>query len=47
MENTIKNKECTIVVYCQSGNRSKKAIDILSSQGYESLYNIKGGLDNI
>lgn len=46
-ENTIKDKECTIVVYCQSGNRSKKAIDILSNQGYETLYNIKGGLDNI
>lgn len=46
-ENTIKDKKCTIVVYCQSGNRSKKAIDILSNQGYETLYNIKGGLDNI
>lgn len=46
-ENTIKSKECTIVVYCQSGNRSRKAVDILSNQGYESLYNIKGGLDNI
>lgn len=46
-ENTIKNKECTIIVYCQSGNRSKKAIDILSNKGYENLYNIKGGLDNI
>lgn len=46
-ENTIKDKKCTIVVYCQSGNRSKKAIDILSNKGYETLYNIKGGLDNI
>ncbi len=47
IENTIKNKECTIIVYCQSGNRSKKAVDILLNEGYESLYNIKGGLDNI
>ncbi len=47
IKNTIKNKECTIIVYCQSGNRSKKAVEILSKDGYENLYNIKGGMDNI
>lgn len=46
-ENIIKNKKNTIIVYCQSGNRSKKAIEELTKKGYENLYDIKGGLDNI
>lgn len=46
-ENTIKNKQGTIIVYCQSGNRSRKAVEELSKEGYESLYSLKGGLDNI
>jgi len=37
----------TIIVYCQSGNRSNKAIEILKSEGYKNIYNIDGGLDNI
>lgn len=32
IENEIKNKECTIIIYCQSGNRSRKAIEILSKK---------------
>jgi rhodanese-related sulfurtransferase len=43
----IKNKEQTIIVYCQSGVRSKKAIIILSKMGYKNIYEIKGGLDNL
>ncbi len=46
-KNIIQNKKSTIIVYCQSGNRSKKAIEELTKEGYESLYDIKGGLDNI
>jgi len=47
VDNIIPNKETTIIVYCQSGNRSKKAIDILDKKGYKKLYNIVGGMDNI
>lgn len=41
------NKEKKILVYCQSGNRSKKAIRILEKMGYKNVYNLKGGIENI
>ena len=41
------DENTAIIVYCQSGNRSNKAIEILESKGYKNLYNIDGGLDNI
>lgn len=47
IEKIYPDKNKTIIVYCQSGNRSKKAIEILHKQGYENVYNIAGGLDNI
>ena len=47
IENIISDKETIIIVYCQSGNRSKKAIEILYKNGYKNLYNIVGGMDNI
>lgn len=40
-------KTSIIIVYCQSGTRSKKACKCLKSLGYCNLYNIKGGLENI
>ena len=43
----LKDKERIIVVYCQSGIRSKKAIKILKKNGFKNLYNLKGGLDGI
>ena len=43
----LKDKDGAIIVYCQSGGRSKKAVEILNKMGYKNLYNIKGGLDNI
>lgn len=43
----IKNKQNTIILYCQSGNRSNKALQILKDQGCSSIYQIEGGLDNI
>lgn len=46
-EKMIKNKENTIILYCQSGSRSKKALEILKKQGCSSLYQIEGGLDNM
>ena len=47
IENEIQNKETTIIAYCQSGNRSRKAVEILLKNGYKNLYSIEGGLDNI
>lgn len=41
------NKQNIIIVYCQSGKRSKKAVRILEQEGYENVYEIKGGLDEI
>ena len=46
-EEILKNKQNTIILYCQSGNRSNKALEILKQRGYKSLYQIEGGLDNM
>ena len=46
-EKVLENKENTIIIYCQSGNRSNKALEILKENGYQSLYQLEGGLDNI
>lgn len=43
----IPDKQNIVIVYCQSGGRSSKAVKILEKQGYNKLYNIEGGLDNI
>ena len=43
----LKEKNRTIIVYCQSGIRSKKAITILKKNGFKNLYHLKGGLDSI
>ena len=43
----IKSKDTHIIIYCQSGSRSRRAMQILRQEGYENLYEIKGGLDNI
>ena len=46
-QNVLKEKESTIILYCQSGNRSKRALKILEEQGYRNVYQIEGGLDNL
>lgn len=43
----IKKKDTPMIIYCQSGSRSRRAMQILRQEGYENLYEIKGGLDNI
>lgn len=43
----LNKKENTIILCCQSGNRSRKAMQILREQGLLNLYQIEGGLDNI
>lgn len=43
----LKEKDKIIIVYCQSGIRSKKAIQILKKGGFKNLYHLKDGLDGI
>jgi len=45
--NMLPNKDMLIILYCQSGDRSRKAYYLLERLGYTNLYNLKGGLDNI
>ncbi len=45
--NKDEDKKKTIIVYCQTGARSKKAIRILQKYGFSSLYHLKNGLDGI
>ena len=35
------------LVYCQSGERSKKVLKILEEAGVKNVYNLKGGIENI
>ncbi len=41
------NKKDVIILYCQSGVRSKRALKLLKKYGFENSYEIKGGLDEI
>ena len=47
IKNVIPIQETPIIVYCQTGSRSKKVINTLIKLGYNNLYNITGGMDNI
>lgn len=40
------DKDTTIIVYCQTGIRSKEAVEKLSNMGYTNLYDLDGGLLN-
>jgi rhodanese-related sulfurtransferase len=46
-EKILRNKNALIVVYCQSGNRSRIAYEILKSKGYRNVYNLYGGLNDM
>ncbi|MFD2627667.1 rhodanese-like domain-containing protein [Oceanobacillus kapialis] len=39
------DKEKEIVVICQSGMRSAKAAKMLKKQGFQKIYNVKGGMN--
>ncbi|MEQ9304236.1 MAG: HesA/MoeB/ThiF family protein [Marinoscillum sp.] len=42
------SEKVPVYVYCQSGKRSKKAIEILSeSYGYKNLINVEGGIQTL
>lgn len=47
IEKILKDKNQEIILYCSSGNRAKKAYRTMQLKGYNNLYNLKGGLDNI
>ena len=47
IENYVKDKNSKVLIYCQSGIRSKKAAEIMEDMGYTQVYNLKGGLENI
>lgn len=38
------DKEKEVVVICQSGMRSVKAAKMLKKQGFQKIYNVKGGM---
>lgn len=44
-ENKIKKLDTskTYFVYCRSGNRSGKAVAIMKSNGFQNIYELKGG----
>lgn len=44
-ENILKNKNENIIVYCSTGQRSKKAQERLKKMGYNNVYNIYGGIE--
>ena len=41
------SKQDKIIVYCGSGMKSKNAQQILINMGYENVYNVKNGIQNI
>ncbi len=41
IQNLVKNKSVSIIVYCSSGGRSRQAKEILDRLGYENVYNLK------
>lgn len=41
------NTNKKILVYCQTGSRSKRALKILEELGFSEVYNLKGGIENL
>ncbi len=37
-------KDKPVVIHCRSGARSGRIVEYLESQGYDNLYNLKGGI---
>ncbi|MCI9016712.1 MAG: rhodanese-like domain-containing protein [Clostridia bacterium] len=47
IQDVIQDKDIPIIIYCQTGSRSNRAVKILKELEYENIYEIKGGLDNL
>lgn len=43
----VKDKNKKLLICCQSGIRSARAVEILENMEYVEVYNLKGGLENI
>ena len=39
-----KKKDATLILYCETGDRSGKAIGALKKQGYDKVFSLSGGL---
>ena len=39
-----KHKDCPVIAYCRSGNRSNGAGSVLKKHGFENVYNPSGGI---
>jgi len=40
------DRSATYVVYCRSGNRTGSAMELFSDLGFESVYEVEGGIVN-
>ena len=45
IQQEVPKKNQLIVVYCQYGGRSRKALTIMNKMGYTNVYNLYGGLE--
>lgn len=41
---TVLDKQKPLLIYCRSGNRSSKSIDLFLKAGYTHLYHLEGGI---
>ena len=44
LSTSVLDKARPVVFYCQSGGRSSQACAYLQQQGYDKLYNLRGGI---
>lgn len=47
IKSLVPNKEQEIIVYCKSGSRGIRAVQILNELGYMNVWNLRGGIDGI
>ncbi len=47
IEKEIPKKNQLIVIYCQYGGRSRNVYMKMKQMGYNNIYNLKGGLENL
>lgn len=45
--NVVINKNEVIILYCEYGGRSRKALSKLEKLGYVNVYNLDGGIEKI
>lgn len=45
VESLLPDKEAQIVVYCATGRRSQRAVEIMIRKGYQNVQNMRGGIE--